>query len=829
MDYKKILQDIVNGEALLFLGAGFSYGAVNEYGEKFLNGKELANKLSNSEVDNLNIAASIFLEQYSDKSDGEKCLLEELEKQFRCTEYKDYHEMIVKLPWLRIYTTNYDDIVEIISKDLKIDRKTITITTEMSARDTRNAIVHINGFINEVRTENFEESFRITAESYKKDGFLETSWKNQFVEDLKSCKICIFIGYSLEYDFALQQLIYSESKDKCLFIDIISSDKKNNREKEYNYKLYGKVEYNGVAGFAAELMKYDGVVLPNINKYKLTSFDKLTSSSYKSIEVTPKTTLEFYIAGEFKRGYLTSSRQLAVKRDELCDRVVNRFQLDNISILILKSFLGNGKSILLELIGYKLFNKYNTYMIKSTSNLYDQLSIIEEENMGSDNYYILVDDIGRYIEFFKIIKKRKLKKAKIIGTIRTPLFDNVVNNLVDKIGISNELIDDEDLDNLNSRDIEELSCIIDEFNFWGKYSSLTDDEKMDILIREYKGRFKEITYFLLESDDVKAKIDKEIKNINSSYEATMYLVSQAVSSALGLKLERHNLLSLMDINPNYLNRVFRHRSCHEIIKLENSDYVIRSSVFSDYILKNHEKTLVLNVLVKMFENSKNIGRNDKIYEFQKDLVSRSNLKLLVDRYDDGEESEDMYEYFYDKIQNHENAKNNHFFWLHFGITMLNKGELALSKKYFEKAYALLKENPNLSSSHVDAHYPRLLFSILEQTSQGGKFDFEMFTNAHNKLVNSGNKVYSLKYPLKLIDFYDKLYNRHISKIDDMSIIMKFNKMLDSIADMVLEYLNGSKSRKYAIDDIVSKNIKQILPLFENKIKVYKVNQIKDFM
>jgi hypothetical protein len=238
---------------------------------------------------------------------------------------------------------------------------------------------------------------------------------------------------------------------------------------------------------------------------------------------------------------------------------------------------------------------------------------------------------------------------------------------------------------------------------------------------------------------------------------------------------------------------------------------------------------VLEVLVTMFENSKNIGTSDKVYDFQKDLVSRSNLKHLIYSYEDGVESEEMYAYFYDKIQNHANAKENHFFWLHFGITMLNQGELDLSKKYFDKAYAIINANPARSSSHVDAHYPRLLFTILERTSQGKRFDFVMFTNAHNKLVNSGNKFSNLKYPLKLIDFYDKLYKKHIFRMNDIPIEMKFNKILDEIADMVLEYLIGSKNFNYSIDDIVAQNITQIMPLFESKIKDSKVNEIKQIV
>lgn len=69
MDYRTIYQEILNGEAVLFLGAGFSIGNRCE-GGLFKTGTELAHHLcdmvGNTQTDNLNIACSKYLNHFAD-------------------------------------------------------------------------------------------------------------------------------------------------------------------------------------------------------------------------------------------------------------------------------------------------------------------------------------------------------------------------------------------------------------------------------------------------------------------------------------------------------------------------------------------------------------------------------------------------------------------------------------------------------------------------------------------------------------------------------------------------------------------------------------------
>ena len=116
MNYRTIYQEILNGEAVLFLGAGFSIGNRCE-GGLFKTGTELAHYLcdtvGNAQTDNLNIACSRYLNHFADWNEGIVPLLEELKKQFLAKSICESHEWLLSLPWKRIYTTNYDNLAAI--------------------------------------------------------------------------------------------------------------------------------------------------------------------------------------------------------------------------------------------------------------------------------------------------------------------------------------------------------------------------------------------------------------------------------------------------------------------------------------------------------------------------------------------------------------------------------------------------------------------------------------------------------------------------------------------------------------------------------------------
>jgi hypothetical protein len=69
------------------------------------------------------------------------------------------------------------NIIEISSKKQNIERETITATIpKYSIDNIESSIIHMNGNIIKITPEKFYNEFKITNESYLKQGFLDSPW-----------------------------------------------------------------------------------------------------------------------------------------------------------------------------------------------------------------------------------------------------------------------------------------------------------------------------------------------------------------------------------------------------------------------------------------------------------------------------------------------------------------------------------------------------------------------------------------------------------------------------------------------------------------------------
>lgn len=115
---EEIIKKIYRGNAILFVGAGFSRGALGFRGELPVS-EELKKKIcelmdkSNNDSKNLAHIANFFIGNYC-KAYPEKLneFIRMMKETFTVVGVKPYHTTIASLPWRRIYTTNYDDVIE---------------------------------------------------------------------------------------------------------------------------------------------------------------------------------------------------------------------------------------------------------------------------------------------------------------------------------------------------------------------------------------------------------------------------------------------------------------------------------------------------------------------------------------------------------------------------------------------------------------------------------------------------------------------------------------------------------------------------------------------
>lgn len=149
MNLDTAIKHALDGDALLFLGSGFSAGAIPVGAEKFLTGRELAIELSKlcdlePPTDELNFAAQRYR-----KKQGDSRLVDLLQKLFTASSVTDAHRAIAEVPWQAIYTTNYDDVLEKAFAEKRI--KISAVTCDLDSKEhtqKKKTVVHINGFIN---------------------------------------------------------------------------------------------------------------------------------------------------------------------------------------------------------------------------------------------------------------------------------------------------------------------------------------------------------------------------------------------------------------------------------------------------------------------------------------------------------------------------------------------------------------------------------------------------------------------------------------------------------------------------------------------------------
>lgn len=223
MNLDQALEYVLKGEALLFLGAGFSKGAINSNHEQVKDAKELSQKLF-AEMGMLYDPEKSLnvISEYFQKKEGRARLLELLRDEYSIKEVTGTHKTIMKYNWKRIYTTNYDDAAEQASIENGIYRIPVTLSNKLDqTRDRREIVIHLNGFIEDMVEDTLNKEVKLTKVSYALESLEENQWAMVLKKDIEEAEVIIFIGYSLTYDIDLQRIIIknSDNRDKIYFIN----------------------------------------------------------------------------------------------------------------------------------------------------------------------------------------------------------------------------------------------------------------------------------------------------------------------------------------------------------------------------------------------------------------------------------------------------------------------------------------------------------------------------------------------------------------------------------------------------------------------------------
>lgn len=512
-------------------------------------------------------------------------LINFLREEFIIEKPSDLQFKVGRQNWERIYTTNYDEIIEMSGSHAFSRRQGVAVSTPMkNIPNKRGVCIHLNGSISCLTPETLDNEFKLTNRSYNFDDLLSTEWFSLFKDDLYSAKAIFFIGFSGEYDLDLKRVFQStkELKEKTFFIISPTADELEIMRLED----FGQILTIGLEGFVKLMEDQQSVTTKTAIKLPviLKSFQHI-----QSFNIVPRLemryVLKLFTIGDLDEKLLDYSLRepqrfiYAVYRNNL--KTLLDLIYSGERMFVVQSALGNGKSIFIESAALELAKKgYSVYIYRNgSSSLVDEINTICQEK----NAVIIIENYSSSIDVLRKINRFKTDDTVLILSERTARHEVAYSQL----DFFNESFNTIDVNELAINEAEALISIFDKYGLWGKYAHYSNDQKIKHILNKCQGEISTAIISLLSEKQFSnryALLLKSLQEHSEFYQVVMYIL---FSKYFCFPLEYRQLTESMGMNA-INNPSFKNNECiRELVNFDDEKIRFKSSVLSYFLLKNN--------------------------------------------------------------------------------------------------------------------------------------------------------------------------------------------------------------------------------------------------
>lgn len=738
MELEKIYQAIITGRAMLITGSGAHMTALGMNGEKFPSGVALAERLYKSagivnpeNPYDLQDAADSYLET---KSSDE--LIAELKKVLYVSKVQKEHEILYGQDWQRVYTTNYDEVPILASKDMEEPLYAVTLSDDVKLeKSKKKQCVYINGYIGNLSERTLQSEFRLSGRSYASESLNQNAWGAIFSDDLTTVECVVIVGLSLDYDLDLKRLIYAQNvHEKIVFIE----DSKISEDKKRKLKRYGTVYAITMEEFTKGLDKYKS---DHPMPVKMTDFH-----IYQCFEVArEKNTIEKATSLEVHNFFMTGQSVDSLWHTDrgIYDNLIFRKQLkevkedlkNNCRVIYVHANLGNGKTIFAECLkhlfedeGYQIFTLKTVYMKSLPTDVQHIVESPGKKLVIIENYYNYINVLEKFAFY-------SLEDVQFILTARTVLYDTRIReaNEILKVGEGESKVID--LNKLNEKELNVMSNILRNNGLWGNLSNLSRSEKKKRLKDRKWGNseFQSILVDVVNSTDMKNKIEtivSGIKSVSVSYYEVLILA--LLVKIMSLNIDAQDIGKIIGVNAAFDPRFTQDENVQEILDFskEATDFRIKSAVTANLILKELDCNDVIIKVLELTAEYANRYRTINRYEnILKNIISYSHVNTFLLK--SGQKEKFLVNY-YDSLKELEYYRENTFFWFQYAIACANIGKYDLAQRFLEAAYSFFHDSEYTVPFQVDTQQARLYLLRIENEKNVDVADY--FEKAHLLLM-----------------------------------------------------------------------------------------------
>jgi SIR2-like domain len=804
-------------QCMLFVGAGFSIGATRQSKsgskESIPAGGALTKLLQtelDEEIDDLGDLAGLYEEQF-----GEFRLFSILKELYVASDITEQQKTICQFEWKEIYTTNFDNVLELSLSKAGLKYSLYTPSKRPSDVDYRTLpIIHVNGSIVNTSFEEFKNEITLTDVKYMSDDFSRTSWGERFRNDIITSPCIVFVGYSL-FDLDVARILKSfEGMEERIFFVTKDTPSRSTHRKLTKFGTVIPIGTNGFASIVSEILRQQIFEKqPYFSAWTNIQVPKLSHKKLRDIDV-----VNFLMSGNIDSDLIANDiiengNKIIVRRDFgkfISDKILN----DSMDHCILTSNIGNGKSILLEEISIRLAsNNQNVFVAGSKSSILLKEIPLFREIEGPITF--IIDDAFSNIDVLKAILSLGRDDIHIVTSARTSQFDlqeAEINN------VFNDQIEIFDLNTLSESETDHLIDYLDKYALWGKRQALSKQQKQRFVQIECSGELRFVILEILDSPNIRSRI-QDLLDFDGTPNQRDRLQSALIISQLLNLAQIQSELTLLDELLSFDSRkeILRHQAnLSDFSMIRNGKITIRSSIFSQYVLtKIFDTAFVIDTLVNCMRNIDIIFNNDLIYSSVFKNFSR--FRFIETAIAPEKRLVHMINYF-EKLKELSHCRENPLFWLQYAMGRLSLSQYREAERLFDVAYSYSKQKGYRENRHLNNQYARFL---LESRSNSNEYTdyIGAFNKAHSICVKQMHNEPNSYNPYRVAQNYFDFVDRRKSQLEAGSLIGIFRSCSEVLKQI---NKNGPNIQNERVVDECRKSIRKTVDVVRNELKVHGV-------
>lgn len=680
--------------SILFIGSGFSLGATSIAQASPPNGKGLRRHF----IEQLKLPADtdydlqVLSEEFAE-NDSRK-LRDELYRIFRLTELTAGQTAVLNEPWRRIYSTNYDDAVELHRLHKKAAPNAFDVSEVVPNKLPHGAVVHLHGSIRLITPENVMTSLVLGEGSYVNQYVVRSPWYDQFQRDLAFASAVYIVGYSLA-DYHIAGLLMANPKlaERTIFIQGPHPDKTFLRRTAQ----YGRTMFIGTEGFAAALAQAPRSTTPALDS--LRSFRSLAPTRDRKAGARPTAAevFDLLVYGDFDASRLARSQpgeDYAIARSEAVRTAADAVEAK--ASLIVDGRLGNGKSVFLHLLAFELFSRGWTCLLHRPGHPDLQREVAALASIN--RVVVFVDQYSAAQDNLRGLREA-LPNAKLVVEVRTGTLEVRFHELVELLP---KPFDRVSLNALARSEVLAFGRLCERAGL----RAPADDRRSDL---------RDLLLDLFENKAIRDRVQSSLAPLFDKRATrrilTMTMLIATHQGAVGAAFVR----SVVGADPFAVLKPLEDLS-HEIFETSADSFKARSAVFSSFVIAafidpEEIADAVVDVTLAAAQR-----RSERPYRIlMSTMMAYSSLRRMLRGKGD---PETIIVGIYERLRYDERVNGEPLYWLQYAIAMAEIPRLDAADEYISTAYRKAEDLHGFQTYQIDTQAFRIALLRAAQQKAG---------------------------------------------------------------------------------------------------------------